>query len=424
MGGLVKRLRLVGFLAFRQLWDRKLLNGIAVAGVALGVLVLIAMNGIMQGFQVRFKTEILKISPHVQLFAKEVEDRGPLLAHWTPGPQVAGVRHELPAERTTRIKRPWDLVSELERMPEVVAACGNLRGQAIVSVGAKDLAVDMRGVLPMQQERCTPVSRFVVAGDWRTLPGRAVGVALGVGVADTLGVHVGDRLRIVAPGGRPMDLEVVAIYDSGIPSVDKTRIYVNLTLAQAVLRKPDVVGQLELRLRDPGAAFGVAARIERMTGYDAESWQETQANFLSLFDMQNMIVNFVIGAILVVGGFGILAVQIMIVLSKTRDIAILRSIGLRRGDILATFLLQGLVIALIGAGVGDLLGWRLVNFLSTLEVKSEGLVKSSTFQIHKDSMYYLYGVLFALLTGGVASLLPALRGSRVEPVDVLRGQVG
>ena len=137
-----------------------------------------------------------------------------------------------------------------------------------------------------------------------------------------------------------------------------------------------------------------------------------------------MIVNFVIGAILVVGGFGILAVQIMIVLSKTRDIAILRSIGLRRGDILATFLVQGLVIALIGAGVGDLLGWRLVTFLSTLEVKSEGLVKSSTFQIHKDSMYYLYGVLFALLTGGVASLLPALRGSRVEPVDVLRGQVG
>ncbi len=424
MGRLLQRLRLVGFLAFRQLWDRKLLNGIAVSGVALGVLVLIAMSGIMQGFQVRFKTEILKISPHVQLFAKEVEDRGALLAGWTPGPQVAGVSRELPAERTTRIKRPWDLVSELERMPEVVAACGNLRGQAIVSVGAKDLAVDMRGVLPMQQERCTPVSRFVVAGDWRTLPGRAVGVALGVGVADTLGVHVGDRLRIVAPGGRPMDLEVVAIYDSGIPSVDKTRIYVNLTLAQAVLRKPDVVGQLELRLRDPGAAFAVAARVERMTGYDAESWQETQANFLSLFDMQNMIVNFVIGAILVVGGFGILAVQIMIVLSKTRDIAILRSIGLRRGDILATFLVQGLVIALIGAGVGDLLGWRLVNFLSTLEVKSEGLVKSSTFQVHKDSMYYLYGVLFALLTGGVASLLPALRGSRVEPVDVLRGQVG
>ena len=74
MGRLLQRLRLVGFLAFRQLWDRKLLNGIAVSGVALGVLVLIAMNGIMQGFQVRFKTEILKISPHVQLFAKEVEE--------------------------------------------------------------------------------------------------------------------------------------------------------------------------------------------------------------------------------------------------------------------------------------------------------------------------------------------------------------
>ena len=83
-----------------------------------------------------------------------------------------------------------------------------------------------------------------------------------------------------------------------------------------------------------------------MFGYDSESWQETNANFLGLFAMQNTIISFVVGAILAVGGFGILAIQIMIVLQKTRDIAILRSVGFKRRDILSVFLLQGAMISM------------------------------------------------------------------------------
>jgi lipoprotein-releasing system permease protein len=131
-----------------------------------------------------------------------------------------------------------------------------------------------------------------------------------------------------------------------------------------------------------------------------------------------------VGAILAVGGFGILAIQIMIVLQKTRDIAILRSYGYRRGDILAIFLLQGGVLAMVGAILGDLLGHQLVTFLGTLKIKQEGLVKSETFLVYDDPKFYVYGVIFALGTGLVASLIPALQGSRVEPVDVLRGQIG
>jgi lipoprotein-releasing system permease protein len=118
-----------------------------------------------------------------------------------------------------------------------------------------------------------------------------------------------------------------------------------------------------------------------------------------------------------------LAVQIMIVLQKTRDIAILRSVGLRRRDILLIFLIQGVIVALLGALLGDVCGWRLVEFLGTLKVKTEALVKTSTFLVYKDPMFYLYGTVFALVTGISASLLPAVRASRVEPVDVLRGQI-
>jgi lipoprotein-releasing system permease protein len=114
----------------------------------------------------------------------------------------------------------------------------------------------------------------------------------------------------------------------------------------------------------------------------------------------------------------------MIVLQKTRDIAILRSYGFHRRDILAIFLLQGGVLALIGALLGDAIGHQLVTFIGTLRIKQEGLIKSETFLVYDDPAFYVYGVAFALGIGLIASFLPALRGSRVEPVDVLRGQSG
>jgi len=137
-----------------------------------------------------------------------------------------------------------------------------------------------------------------------------------------------------------------------------------------------------------------------------------------------VVLQFVVGAILIVGGFGILAIQIMLVLQKTRDIAILRSVGLRRADILFIFLIQGALIALVGAGSGDLIAWRVVAWLGTLHVKTEGILKSDRFVVYEDPHFYIWGFAFALGVGLAASLIPAWRAARVEPVEVLRGQIG
>ncbi len=416
-------MRLIFFIALRQLWARKLLNGIAVGGVMLGVTTLIAMNGIMNGFQHKFLSEMLRISPHIAIYDKELVNQR-LVEDFAAGPVVATVAHEQPSDRTTRIKRPRDIMRVIEAMPGVLAACNSLVGQAIVSLVNKDLGVDMRGVIPREQDRCTPVSQYMENASWHLLGVTANGVVLGSGVAEDLGAHVGDHVRIVAPGGVPQSLKVVDIFESAIPVIDNTRIFVNLTTAQAVLRRPDAIGRIEVRLADPDAARSVTERLERIVHHDTESWQEANANFLQLFQMQKMIIGFVITAILTVGGFGILAIQVMIVLQKTRDIAIMRAVGLRRADILWVFLIQGVIVALVGAAFGDLAGWRILQFLASLDVTTEALVKATKFLVHEDPIYYVYGIVFAVVTGTLASLLPSFRGSRVEPVDVLRGQIG
>lgn len=417
-------LRTIVFVALRQLWDRKLLNGIAVGGVTLGVLTLIAMNGIMQGFQQKFTLSILKISPHVTLYDTELRPDPPLLVRYTGDFVSARIAHQSPTDRQARIKRPQEIVRALLQLPEVEGAAASLSGMVLIEYGGKTKSLDLRGIEIAQQEKVTPISQYTQAGSFSTLAIATDGLAVGSGVAQDMGLKIGDVVHAAAPGGQPLDLKIVAIYEAGVPPVDKTRGYALLRTAQTLLGRPDTIGRIEVRLRDPEDAIRMNERIERMFGYDAESWKETNANFLSLFEMQNMIITFVISAILLVGGFGILAIQIMIVLQKQRDIAIMRSVGFRKSDILRIFLLQGVIVALVGGIVGDGLGKLALVQLAKLKVHSEGLVKSDTFLVFEDPKFYVYGIVFAMVVGVIASLIPAWRGSKVEPVDVLRGQIG
>ena len=415
--------RVVLFIALRQLWDRKLLNGIAVLGVMLGVLTLIAINGIMQGFQQKFLNNIIKISPHVTIFDKQLRPAPSILARYEETFVAADVAHETPSDRTLRVQRPAEVVQAIEKMDGVIGAAAGLTGSAVLAFGSKLYPVDLRGIDPLRQDRVTPIAQYVQQGNYRALDASPNAILLGSGVAARMGAKVGDIVNCGSALGAPIGLEVVGIYEAGIPPIDNTRVYVHVRTAQSLLGKPDIIGRVDVKLKDPYGSVQFASRLEQVFGYDAESWQETNQNFLSLFKQQNTIIDFVVGAILCVGGFGILAIQIMIVLQKTRDIAILRSVGFRRRDILTAFLLQGAIIATVGAIVGDLSGHFLIGALGKMKTKQEGLVKSEFFLVYDDPKMYLYGALFALLVGIVASLIPAIRGSRVEPVDVLRGQI-
>ncbi len=417
-------LRVVLFVALRQLVARRSLHAIAIGGVALGVLTLIAMNGIMKGFQVEFLDQILRVAPHVTLSAAPLNEAPqPAVAAQTE-PAAVRVLRAPPSEPADRIDAPFDLVRQLEALPDVQAACAGVVGEGLLRRAGTDVGVLARGVDPAAQDRCTPLSTYVTDGAWQTLSLRTDGAALGAGLADELEVGVGDRVTLVAGSGRSEAVTVVAIVATEITSIDDTHVYLDLPAAQRLLGRVDSIDRIELRLRDADAAPRVARQLGRLTGCDTESWQEASAEWLSLFALQNRIIGFVIVAILLVGGFGILAIQIMLVLEKTRDIAILRAVGLRRGDILWTFLVQGVIVSLVGAGLGTLAGWRLLEFLATLRSSAGGIVESETFLIHRDPAIYGVAVAFALIIGVGASVLPAVRGARVEPIDVLRGRIG
>jgi lipoprotein-releasing system permease protein len=242
------------FIALRQLWDRKLLNGIAVLGVTLGVLTLIGINGIMQGFQQKFLSNIIKVSPHVTIFDKQLRPSASILARYEDDFVAARVAHESPNDRQLRIKRPEEIITAIEKLDGVEAATGGLVGSAVLALGAKQYPVDLRGIDPPRQNRVTPISQYVVDGNYRALAAAPDGIMLGSGVAKKIGAHVGDMLTCGSAVGQQLTLEVVAILDAGIPPVDNSRVYVTVRNAQMLLGKPDIISRVDIRLLDPDQA--------------------------------------------------------------------------------------------------------------------------------------------------------------------------
>lgn len=421
-------MRVVLFLALRQLWVRRALSAIAVAAVMLGVTMLVTIRGIQLGFRQKFLQTIVRVTPQVAVTDKEVSTESSVLARYASryfrDLVATRVRHEAPEDRATRIKRPSEVLRAAQSMNEVEAASPVVAGAALLTYGGKELPCELRGIEPVSQDRVTAIREYLLDGDWASFAPSRDGVLLGAGAAQKLGVKVGDSLTIVGPRGVRQTAKIMGTFAFGVAAIDDARAFVPLKVAQTVLSRPDVVGRIEVRLTDPDEARSVAERMERLFGVEVESWQKVNASFLDLFVVQDIITAFIIGAILVVGGFGILAVQIMIVLQKTRDVALLRATGFRRGDILRMFLIQGAIVACLGAGLGDFAGHQILTAVSHIKLKSSTpFGRSDTMLVNDDPVMYLYGFGFALAVGLCASLLPALRGSRIEPVDVLRGQV-
>jgi lipoprotein-releasing system permease protein len=412
----------VRFIARRHLTSRRRQTAIAISGMMLGVTALVTMTAIMRGFQTKFVNEITRISPHVEVKDEGlVPERG--LAERAFGLEaLAHVIHNRSTDQARRIKRPSEIVRAALVVPGVAAAAAGLSGRAVASFGETDLPVDIRGIEPTAQDKVTPLSTYVTAGRYALLATTPDGAVLGSGVASKLGAQVGDRIMLAPPGGSPQSFKVVAIIDTGIPSMDKIRLYLLLRRAQALLGKPDIVNNIGARVVDIELAEGVARALESISGYKCESWKEVNANFLSLFFQMNAVAVAAIGILIVVAGFGILSILMQIVMEKSRDISILRSVGFTRAQILRIFLSEGLIIALAGAILGCGLAFGLVTWLDNLQVPMYGIVKSDKFIVDNNVWYYVGAAGFAIAAGVVASVVPARRAARTEPVDVLRGQ--
>ena len=231
-------------------------------------------------------------------------------------------------------------------------------------------------------------------------------------LAEDLGLRTGGKLRLDAGDGREAVINVAGIFELGVRELDERYVYVDLKQAQSLLALPGGVTVIDVTVEDVFNADTQAARIRGLTGLQAQSWMESNAQLMNALSSQSMSTNMISFFVAVSVALGIASVLAVSVAQRTREIGILRAMGTRRRQMLQVFLIQGAVLGLLGSAVGAFAGWALVAAFNTFGPK--------LFVIDLSPVLIVAAMILATVAGMGAALVPAWRASRMDPVEAIR----
>jgi lipoprotein-releasing system permease protein len=268
--------------------------------------------------------------------------------------------------------------------------------------------------------------------------GKLPGVVVGAALAESLELSLGDEVRIISPlagldtsmwqsdgnSPRSLDFQVVGVFQAGFQEYDTRLVYVDLYEAQRFFDHGDSVTGVELRLKDIERAPQVARQLEADLGggpYHTMDWQELNHNLFTALEVQKVMLSLVIATIIFVAAFNVIATLIMIVLEKKREIAILKAMGAKDGGILSIFLVQGVLIGLVGTALGLVIGGIVTGYLSVYTFPLDPKVYLiDHLPVRVSSMEFVYTVLIALGICTAATLVPSYWAARLMPADGVR----
>jgi len=409
------------FIGLKLLKERKRQALVSVMGVAIGVAAYIAMSSIMNGFQKYFIKQAVDVNAHITLKVEESDEPDRILKEAYGNDIIADVVGSKPKELKDKITEYKQIIKRYENDPRIVGIAPHLTGQVILTYGTKEKSATMLGIEPAPERSASVVDEYLEYGDLDKLMSDRNSIVMGKILARDLGIRErGKKVTLVSPSGGIYTLKVIDFFNSGITSIDQSRVYINLRTLQAILDKPNQVNELIIRVKDVNEADVIADQMTADTGYYAESWQEAFGNFLQIFKMQHWMTYMIIFAILIVSAFGIFNIMMMTVLEKKKDIAIMKAIGYEDSEITKIFVSQGLLVGVVGAVAGSIIGFGLQEWLESLDFRLEGMIRSSGFILDRDPYYFLYGALFAITFSFLASFYPSWRAARLFPVDIFR----
>lgn len=408
-----------------HLLSRKRQTVVAMLGVTFGIGMFILMMSFMKGMNDFFEDIMLSVTPDIRIYNDYKTDYSSSVTQEFFGRNERNwiiVRHPRPKQINLNLKNAPGIIADLRNNGEIRVVSPLLSAQILFNYGPVQLGAMVDGVDITEEDRLFGLSGKMASGRPGNLLTADNGILLGYKLANKLNVKMGDLVTATAPLGTQLRFRVVGTYQFGISSMDEYKAYVSLTGMQQLLGKNrDYITDIRIKLKDMNKAAALAPALARKYDYKAEDWATVNASVRAgnlIRDMFTYVLSF---TLLLIAGFGIYNIMNMVILGKMKDIAILKAEGFARKDIVQVFLSQALIIGLIGAMAGLLLGFLLSYGLSKVPWPEDEWIVIKHFPVNFDTLYYVIGVIFGILTTGLAGLLPALKASRIDPVTILRG---
>jgi lipoprotein-releasing system permease protein len=397
--------------AIRFLREGKVQTLFIVGGVAIGVGVIVFMSALLMGLQANFVKRVLTGQAHIQLLPPKEISRILPSNHGALQDNII----QAPLQRAKNIDQWQNLSDQIHALPEVKVLSPTVSGSALVVRGAASRAISLLGIEPDLYFQIVPMADKIVKG---TAHITVNDILIGTELASDLGLDVGDKLRVSAANGNTNTFLVSGIFDLGNKGANARTTMMAIRSAQSLLGLAGSVTSLDITVHDVYAAEIIAQKITAQTGVQADSWIKTNEQFFTAVNAQstaNTAIRIFVGLSV---AFGIASVLVVSVVQKSREIGILRAMGITRGQIMRIFLLQGGLLGLGGSLAGSVLGFAGLALWQQLQKNPDGTVM---FAISLEPSLFLTALVLASLTGLLASYAPALRAAKLDPVVAIRG---
>lgn len=410
-------------IAITQLLAKRRQTIIASLGVTFGIGMFILMTSVMTGVNKLIEDTMLANSPHISLRNKIESNRKSVLEKvFEESETQILLHHQRPKMEKKELRNANLILKALQKDPEIKGVSPMVNAPVYYTIGAITLNGVVSGVDIIQEDLLFDLRWKMKEGEIENLLHNRNGIIMGRGLAEKLNVHMGDRVNVTTAEGVRMLLKIVGIFSSGVGAIDDVRSYANLQDVQQMLKKPaNYITDINIKLHDVDAAKEKCVAIRNRFGVYGEDWETANAPILMSFVIRNAMTYIVVITLLVVAGFGIYNILNMTIYEKMKDIAILKAIGFEGGSVIRIFMLQSLIIGIFGAIGGLILGFATSYSLSRVPFDTGGVLATDTFPVNLTPWFYVYGVVFAMLTTAFAGYFPSRKASKIDPVAILRG---
>jgi len=412
-------------IAWRYLRARRAEGGVSVLtwisliGITLAVFALVATLAVRSGFRAEFVDTILGANAHVTVYSA---------GHMT----AAGQIDKGFADYET-------IAADLAAVPGVVRAAPLVKGQVMVTAGQGTTGAEVFGISRADLKTLPRVG--LGADAYGDIEAFDRGIAIGSGIAQQLGVTVGDRLRLISPTGvktafgsspRVNAYEIVYVFTAGRYDIDRTRIYMPFTEAQSYFNREGMADEFEVMVQDPENIDSYADAIIRAGGPEAMiwTWRDSAGAFLRALDIEDNVMFIIMSIVVMIASMNIISGLIMLVKNKGRDIGILRTMGLTEGSILRVFFMCGAFTGVVGTILGVVLGCLFAVYIDTIFSVVNYLAGGGVWDPSIRGIYKVpaklqpwdvgSAVVLSLGLSFVITYFPARRAARMNPVEALR----
>lgn len=394
--------------ALRYLLSSKLQTSLLIGGVGVGVLVFSFMTALINGLTSFQIEQTVGSIPHVTIEPREREPR----IIKSDGTEILSV---VLRDNTQREQiRAWQSVLDSVHANSAVrVAVPVVSGNGLITRGQAVQPVAITGVQPEQLSEVAAIAPAIIKG---TAELDLDGIIIGKRLAKNLSIDVGQTLIIRSDRGRERNVKVRGIFSIGIESLDERVAYMNFKAAKALLDLDNGISRIDVKLYDLDAANGVAEVFSAATGMKVTSWTEKNKRLFDAIQGQGSTGGLIKFFSIVTIVIGVASALLLTSVRRKPEIGIMRSMGVTRGFITRVFVIQGILVGLLGALVGAAMAYGFCSLVAEILRRPDG---TPIVPVDPAQGAYLFGIMLATTASALASILPARSASRIDPVEAI-----